>query len=223
MDINNKIYLGIIRLIRASLVIAMAVAIFQKEWIILFASGATLLLTFITYFFSRKYEVQVPIELDIVAVVFIYAAIFLGEVHGFYASFWWWDVILHTGSALVFGLIGFTIMYVLHEGKKFKASDAIIVLFSFCFAVAIGAVWEIFEFSMDQAFGFNMQKHGLVDTMWDLIVDVIGAAIASFIGFIYLKRGDVLFFGEPMRKFKERNPRFFKKKFRKLQKKKVKN
>jgi hypothetical protein len=44
------------------------------------------------------------------------------------------------------------------------------------FAVAVGAVWEIFDFSMDEPFGTDMQKamfgdpSGLTDTMWDLIV-----------------------------------------------------
>jgi hypothetical protein len=50
--------------------------------------------------------------------------------------------------------------------------------------------WEIFEFSMDQIFGLNMQKpmlgdpSGLTDTMWDMIVNLIGAAIVSLSGWV---------------------------------------
>ncbi|MHA3914105.1 hypothetical protein [Halovulum sp. GXIMD14793] len=40
---------------------------------------------------------------------------------------------------------------------------------------------------MDQLFGLNMQKSGLVDTMQDLIVDTIGASIGAFGGYLYLK------------------------------------
>lgn len=59
--------------------------------------------------------------------------------------------------------------------------------FAFCFAVMIGAVWEIWEFTLDQLFGLNTQKSGLVDTMWDLIVDAGGAIIGAGAGWAYLK------------------------------------
>jgi hypothetical protein len=40
---------------------------------------------------------------------------------------------------------------------------------------------------MDQLFGFNMQKSGLIDTMWDLIMTFAGALIVSILGHFYLK------------------------------------
>lgn len=89
-----------------------------------------------------------------------------------------------------FGLIGFLGIFMLFEGDRFKAPPVALAVLSFCFAVSIGAVWEIFEFSMDQFFGMNMQKSGLVDTMWDLMVDCLGALAGSLAGFFYLeKRG----------------------------------
>lgn len=89
-----------------------------------------------------------------------------------------------------FGLIGFLGIFMLFEGDRFKAPPVALAVLSFCFAVSIGAVWEIFEFSMDQFFGMNMQKSGLVDTMWDFMVDCLGALAGSLAGFFYLeKRG----------------------------------
>lgn len=61
------------------------------------------------------------------------------------------------------------------------------------FALGVGALWEIFEFTMDSLFGMNMQKpmlgdpSGLTDTMWDLIVDATGALVISVLGWRYLK------------------------------------
>jgi hypothetical protein len=73
----------------------------------------------------------------------------------------------------------------------------------------IGVVWEIFEFAMDQTFGLNMQKSGLMDTMEDLIVDCIGAAVGCSVGFVYLKG----FKGGPLsatvREFVRKNGRLF--------------
>ena len=66
-----------------------------------------------------------------------------------------------------------------------------VAVFSVSFSLAAGALWEIFEFFMDTAFDFNMQKTGLVDTMTDLIVDFLGACIVGIIGYRYLKKEDV--------------------------------
>jgi hypothetical protein len=66
--------------------------------------------------------------------------------------------------------------------------SALIAVFAFIFGLAIGAIWEIYKFSMDTLVGTNMQKSGLVDTMSNLIVDMLGAGTASIIGYVYLKR-----------------------------------
>ncbi len=84
-----------------------------------------------------------------------------------------------------------------------------VALFSFLFAVATGAIWEIFEYGMDTLFGLNMQKSGLVDTMWDLIVDTLGASIISLLGYVYMRRGTGSFLERWIGKFVAGNPRLF--------------
>jgi len=196
-------------LIRLSLLGAIIPSIFTQRWLVLFISLLTFVLTFLPRIFERTYKIDIPIELEIIIVIFIYAAIFLGEVHGYYTRFWWWDAILHTGSGIALGFIGFAIMLILFRGGKIKASPRTIALLSFSFAVAMGAVWEIFEFSIDQLFNTNMQKNGLVDTMWDLIVDSVGAIFASLIGYIYIKKGQTPIFNNIIKKFIENNPDLF--------------
>ena len=95
---------------------------------------------------------------------------------------------MHAGSAIGFGLIGVMILIIMFRRGKVKASPIVVSLFAFSFAMMVGAVWEIFEFAMDQVFGMSMQKSGLVDTMWDLIVDAGGAFLASAAGYVYLKK-----------------------------------
>ena len=62
-------------------------------------------------------------------------------------------------------------------------------LFSFCFALAIGLTWEIFEFTGDVLFDTNMQQRqtGVVDTMKDQVMDALGAALAAILGYFYLR------------------------------------
>ena len=199
-------------LIRLSLIVAIIFAVYEFKWTVLFVSILVFFLTFLPVIFERNYKIDIPVEIELMIVVFLYAALFLGEVRGYYEYYWWWDLLLHGGSALAFGFIGFIILYVLYRGKKINANPWVIAVFSFCFAIAMGTVWEIFEFSMDQLFGFAMQRTGLIDTMWDLIIDCVGALIASLAGYFYLKGWGVFIFGEATKRFVRDNPRLFTKK-----------
>ena len=142
----------------------------------------------------------------------MYASLFLGEIKSYYTLFWWWDIILHIGSGIAFGFIGFLILYVLYKGDKIKAKPSTIAIFSFSFGLAIGALWEIFEFAIDNILRTNLQKSGLVDTMWDLIVDGFGALIASIIGYFYIKKEKKGLFNKLVKEFKKENPKLFRKK-----------
>lgn len=209
----ERLHFALSLLIRGSLLFAVIVSIINKAWIALFTASIVLLLTFLPALIERNFELALPVELEIVVLIFIYATLFLGEMHGYYTRYWWWDVVLHASSAIVFGLIGFVIVYILSYAPtvELKMSPNFIALFSFVFALALGAMWEIVEFFLDIAFGWNMQRSGLVDTMWDLIVDMTGAMIAGLAGYFYVKYGDVLIFGKPIKRFVKENPKFFKK------------
>ncbi len=50
---------------------------------------------------------------------------------------------------------------------------------------------------------------GLTDTMWDMVVNAMGAFIISFMGWWYLKRKGTFFVRDWIRKFIGRNPRMF--------------
>jgi len=195
----------IINLIRLLLLLGMGGSIFTEQWIALFTSAVTLFLTYFPKMFAKKYKINLPMEYIIIIVLFIYIPLFLGEVFDFYDRFWWWDVLLHITTALIFGCIGFIILYVLYVGNKILAHPVWISIFAFCFAVAMGGIWEIFEFGMDQLFGLNMQKSGLSDTMWDLMVDCLGAAAASASGYAYLTNHKLSLVGRLIVHFYEKN------------------
>jgi uncharacterized membrane protein YjdF len=124
---------------------------------------------------------------------------------------------LHASSGLLLGIVGFLLIYVLNENERVDVHmrPRFVALFAFLFAVAVGAIWEIFEFSMDSAFGTTMQKpmlgdaSGLTDTMWDLGVDTVGAFLISALGWWYMKRKTRSFIEVWIRRFIDRNPRLF--------------
>lgn len=177
----------LIHILWISLIIAVALSIYEQDWVTTMISLVVLSSTIYMITISKKMSFKIPSFFITTSIIFIYATLFLGEVANFYERFWWWDVVLHTGSAIGFGLIGIIILIVMLRRGKVDAHPGVVAFFGFSFAVAIGVVWEIFEFGMDQWFGMNMQKSGLVDTMGDLIVDCLGALFAALIGYLYLK------------------------------------
>ena len=148
-----------------------------------------LYLTLMPMRLSAHFSVKMPPEFDALAIIFICMSLFMGEVLDFYNRYWWWDVVLHTGSGFLLGIAGFVLVYVLNgnDNIQFDLSTGFISLFAFMFAMGMGAIWEIIEFTMDSLFGMNMQKSGLVDTMWDLIVDFMGALAVSIMGYSFLR------------------------------------
>ena len=169
------------------LVAATMFALLTEHWSNVFVSVTALLLTLLPAVFSRRFQIRLPLTFLTAISVFVFSTLFLGEVFDFYERFWWWDMLLHGISAVGFGIVGFLFVFYLFQGDLYAAPPWALSLFAFSFAVSIGAIWEIFEFLMDQGFGMNMQKSGLVDTMTDLIVDSFGAFVGAFSGFLWLK------------------------------------
>ncbi|THK43221.1 hypothetical protein E8Q33_00965 [Methylophaga sp. SB9B] len=202
------------------LFVGLAGAIWEQQWLNAVITTGIIIITLFPILLAKKFNVHVPSVFQLMAIGFIFASIFLGEVHGYYTKFWWWDIALHTTSGFLLGITGFLLVYLMNENDSIHMhmQPGFVAFFAFMFALGMGALWEIFEFSMDQIFGTNMQKpmfsddSGLTDTMYDLIVDAIGALIISVLGYGYLKKAEAKSFLERwIWAFIVRNPRFFNK------------
>lgn len=209
--------------IALQVIVAMGIAlsIYEQQWLNAAIITGILLLTILPVLFARGLNIFIPSEFELMTIGFIFAALFLGETRDYYARFWWWDLALHTTSGGLLGILGVLLVYVLNENPRIDLhmQPGFVAFFAFCFAVAIGALWEMFEFAMDQLFGMNMQKpmfgdpSGLTDTMWDLVVDTVGAAVVSVAGYLYMKRGVKSFIERWIQRFIEGNPRLFRRRW----------
>jgi len=185
------------------------IGIWTQNWNQVFLAGTVFALTLLPFFFESWVDLRLPKSFIGAVIFFIFGTIFLGEIGDFYERFTWWDTLLHTGSAIGFAMIGVVIMLFFVRGDRLRAPALLLATMAFAFAVSIGALWEIFEFAMDQWFGMNMQKSGLVDTMEDLIVDAIGAFIGAGAGYWYLKKGGKSFLPKTIDQFMTENAHMF--------------
>lgn len=200
------------------LFVEVLVALWTQRWFTGFFTVLIVLVTFLPVLLERRFRIHIPPEMQLLAITFVFASLFLGEVRDYYNRFWWWDIALHTSSGFLLGILGFLLVHVLNEAERVQVhmKAGFVAFFAFLFALGVGALWEIFEFTMDQLFGTTMQKpmlgdpSGLTDTMWDLIVDALGALVISVLGWRYLKNPQKASFLERwIGDFVRRNPRFF--------------
>lgn len=211
-DYIEKLLVGTSYFLRLLILIEAVTAAWNKNLLLLFLSLGILILTFLPSFIERNYKINLPTELEFLVVIFISSSLFLGEMQKFYIKFWWWDIFLHSISGITLAFMGFLMVYIIYTEKKMRTTPKFVALFSFSFAVAIGVLWEIVEFTIDSSIGWNMQKSGLVDTMWDLIVNSISACVISLLGYFYLKRKEpTMLFRKMLIKFVTENPHLFRK------------
>ncbi|MDZ7737315.1 MAG: hypothetical protein U5P41_15465 [Gammaproteobacteria bacterium] len=208
---ETTIHHRITLVLKLILLVGLWLALWGQQWLNALAVAVILGITFLPLVLGRRFRVYIPAEFEALAVIFIFASLFLGEIHAYYVRFWWWDAVLHTISGFLLGILGFLLVYVLNEKEdlEFHIKPGFVALFAFMFAVGIGAMWEIFEFAMDSLFGLNMQK-SLRDTMWDLIVDAVGVLVISVLGYGWIKHKESESFLERwIHHFFSKNPRLF--------------
>lgn len=217
--ISSNIHRRLTLFLQFIMLLGLGGAVWEQQWLNVMIIAGIIMITLYPVFLSRQFKFTIPAEIQLLTIGFVFASLFLGEVHNYYIKFWWWDILLHAISGLLLGIIGFLLVYVLNEEEKIHVhmQPGFLAFFAFMFAVGIGALWEIFEFSMDQLLGSNMQKpmfgdySGLTDTMYDLIMDALGGLIISVSGYVYLKRKDSEWFlAMWIKKLTRSNPHFFK-------------
>ncbi|MEQ6334893.1 hypothetical protein [Sphingobium sp. MK2] len=213
----KRAHLGVLIAMQLVMALELLFLVRDARWMHVFLVVSVMAATLVPVVARKRLPVVIPSELQLLAILFIFATLFLGEVRDYYEWLWWWDLALHGTAGLLLGLLGFLIVYILNENElvDLRMRPSFIALFAFFFGLGIGTLWEIFEFAMDQLFGFNMQKpmlgdpSGLTDTMWDLIVDAIGAAVMSFIGWRTMKEQRKGRIDNWVRRFIQRNPQLF--------------
>lgn len=160
--------------------------VYLGDYLFAMATVLAIVLSFVPSMVERNYHINLPFELDFLITLALFLHTFLGEVMLFYERVWLWDKVLHLYGTGVISILAFMIVYTLHYTGKLRLTIPFIGFFTVTFALAVGCLWEIAEFSVDYLFGKVTQK-SLDDTMWDLVYDFIGGAIIAVVGMFYVR------------------------------------
>ena len=153
--IENKTAVTSVYVLLRLAVIAMMVAqFFNGNYENVFLCVLTLILFTMPALIERRLKVDLPDTLEIIILLFIFAAEILGEIRAYYVKFPYWDTMLHTMNGFLCAAIGFSLVDLLnrHDKATLRLSPFYMAVTAFCFSMTIGVLWEFAEFSMDQLF-----------------------------------------------------------------------
>lgn len=162
--------------LRTSVVLVMLAQLFNRNFENVFLCVLTLFLFAMPSLLEKKLDIDLPNTLEIIILLFIYAAEILGEIGAYYVTFPYWDTVLHTLNGFLCAAIGFSLLDILnrHNRARFHLSPLYLAIVAFCFSMTVGVVWEFFECTMDQFFFLDMQKDTVVHSIGTILLDPTG-------------------------------------------------
>ena len=162
--------------LRVLVIVTMVAQFFNGDFESVFLCGLTLVLFLLPTVFERTLMIDLPNTLEIIIMLFIFAAEILGEISSFYTTFKYWDTILHTLNGFLCAAIGFALVDMLNRTEKFSLSlsPVFMSIVAFCFSMTIGVLWEFFECGMDQLLMLDMQKDTVVNAISSVMLDPSG-------------------------------------------------
>ena len=159
--------------LRLIVVTELVLSILRGEYESAFICLLVLILFILPFFIQQNFGIQLPTTLEIIILLFIFAAEILGELEGYFITYPNWDTMLHTTTGFLSAATGFALIDILNRNSriKFHLSPIYVALAAFCFSMTVGVLWEFFEFGMDRLFMMDMQKDTVVNSITSVMLD----------------------------------------------------
>lgn len=177
---KNEKGLCIVYIVLRVIVVGVMIArLIDKDYNNVFLCLLTLVLFMIPSFMEGKLKIDVPNVLEVIILIFIFAAEILGEIGEYFVNVTNWDVMLHTTTGFLAAAVGLSLVELLNGSRRvsMKLSPLFVALVAFCFSMTIGVLWEFFEFGMDHLFNMDMQKDTVIHTIRSVTLNPEGKNI----------------------------------------------
>ena len=170
---NKKLVYTVYFALRLSVILMLILQFFNRNYENVLLCVLTLVLLVLPAALERKLRIDLPDTLEIIIMLFIYAAEILGEIQSFYITFPYWDTMLHTMNGFLCAAIGFSLVDLLNRNERVSLtlSPFYMAVVAFCFSMTVGVIWEFFEFAMDHLLLFDMQKDTILNTISTVNLD----------------------------------------------------
>ena len=148
-------------------------SVIRGEYESAFICLLVLALFMLPFFIQQNFGIELPSTLEIIILLFIFAAEILGELECSFITYPPWDSMLHTTTGFLCAATGFALIDILNRNSriKFELSPIYVALAAFCFSMTVGVLWEFFEFGMDRLFHMDMQKDTVVQSITSVMLD----------------------------------------------------
>lgn len=163
--------------LRLAVILVMLAQIHNNNWENVFVCILTLILFMIPSFVNKQLNIELPTTLEVIIILFVFAAEILGEIQEYYVIFDRWDTMLHTLNGFIMAAIGFSMIDILNQEEGFTSlhmSPAFVAIFAFCFSMTIGVLWEFFEFGADMLVATDMQKDTYITNISSVLLNPSG-------------------------------------------------
>ena len=170
---EHKGLFAVYLLLRLSVILTLVAQVFNRDWESVFFCALALFLMMIPSFIEHNWHIDIPDTLEIIVIVFIYAAEILGELKAYYINVPFWDTMLHTTTGFLAAAVGFSLCDIFNrnENIKFDLSPFFLAFVAVCFSMTVGVLWEFFEFGMDFFTGSDMQKDTVINAIHTTMLD----------------------------------------------------
>lgn len=164
---NKRLVVTVYFLLRILVILTLVAQFFNRNYEHVYTCILVLILFAIPSIVECRLHIDLPDTLEIIILLFIFAAEILGEIQEYYVLFPFWDDMLHTMNGFLFAAVGFSMVDILNRNKRVSMhlSPFYMAVMAFCFSMTIGVLWEFFEWSMDAIFSIDMQKDTVIHTI----------------------------------------------------------
>ena len=170
---SNKTTLTVYLVLRALIILIMVRAVLRGNYESVFLCALSLMLLVLPSILQKRLYITLPSTLEVVILLFIFAAEILGELASFYVRVPNWDTMLHTVNGFLCAAVGFALVDMINRNERFslKLSPVYLAIVAFCFSMTVGVLWEFFEFAADRFLGLDMQKDTVLSAIGSVALD----------------------------------------------------
>ena len=170
---SNKTTLTVYLVLRGLIILIMVRAVLRGNYESVFLCALSLVLLIMPSILQKRLYITLPSTLEIVILLFIFAAEILGELASFYVRVPNWDTMLHTVNGFLCAAVGFALVDMINRNERFslKLSPVYLAIVAFCFSMTVGVLWEFFEFAADRFLGLDMQKDTVLSAIGSVALD----------------------------------------------------